>query len=104
MPDESIAHENHHRARAQREEGLRARLRERGKTTGQTPFGLLGLANLDTRHKHQSESVWCEGHHVRNPVAIRGHTDTQSMVLQRMQLSLTTKVSSALQTPLSAQL
>src|SRR5437588_2725342 len=50
MPDESIAHENHHRARAQREEGLRARLRERAKTTGQTPFGLLGLANLDTRH------------------------------------------------------
>jgi hypothetical protein len=72
MPDESIAHENHHRARAQREEGLRARLRERGKTTGQTPFGLLGLANLDTRHKHQSESVWCEAHHVRNPIAIRG--------------------------------
>jgi hypothetical protein len=72
MPDESIAHENHHRARAQREEGLRARLRERGKTMGQTPFGLLGLANLDTRHKHQSESVWCEAHHVRNPVAIWG--------------------------------
>jgi hypothetical protein len=62
MPDESIAHENHHRARAQREEGLRARLRERGKTTGQTPFGLLGLANLDTRHKHQSESVWRANH------------------------------------------
>src|SRR5262249_18378501 len=33
-----------------------------------------------------------------------GHTATQSMVLQRMQLSLTTKVNSALQTPLSAQL
>src|SRR5262249_36365062 len=29
-----------------------------------------------------------------------GHTATQSMVLQRMQLSLTTKVNSALQTPL----
>src|SRR5215472_7369162 len=32
MLDESIAQEKHHRARAQREEGLRARLRERGKT------------------------------------------------------------------------
>jgi hypothetical protein len=54
-------------ARAQREEGLRVRLRERGKTTGQTPFGLLGLANLDTRHKHQSESVWCEAGQVTLP-------------------------------------
>ena len=33
---------------------------------GQTPFGLLGLADLDTRHKHESESEWCQAHHVRN--------------------------------------
>ena len=32
MVDESIADEKHHRARAHRKEGLRARLRERGKT------------------------------------------------------------------------
>jgi len=42
------------------------------KTTDQRRFGLLGLASLDTRHEHQSESVWCEAHHVRNAVAIRG--------------------------------
>ena|SRR5215472_12338327 len=24
---------------------------------------LLGLADLDTRHKHESESVWCQAHH-----------------------------------------
>jgi hypothetical protein len=33
---------------------------------GQTPCGLLGLADLDTRHKHESESEWCQAHHVRN--------------------------------------
>src|SRR5215469_557813 len=36
---------------------------------GQTPYGLLGLADLDTRHKHESESEWCQAHHVRNPIA-----------------------------------
>jgi hypothetical protein len=29
-------------------------------------FGLRGLADLDTRHKHESESEWCQAHHVRN--------------------------------------
>jgi hypothetical protein len=43
------------------------------------PYGLLGLANLDTRHKHESESVRCEAHHVRNPIAIQGPTLTISM-------------------------
>ena len=37
------------------------------RTSGQTPFELLGLADLDTRHKHESESEWCQAHHVRNP-------------------------------------
>jgi hypothetical protein len=31
---------------------------------GQTPFELLGLTDLDTRHKHESESEWCQAHHV----------------------------------------
>jgi hypothetical protein len=34
---------------------------------GQTRKALLGLADLDTRHKHESESVGCEAHHLRNP-------------------------------------
>jgi len=35
----------------------------------QTRYGLLGLADLDTRHKHESESEWCQAHHVPNPIA-----------------------------------
>jgi hypothetical protein len=35
-----------------------------------------GLANLDTYHKHESESVWCQAHHVRNPDAAQGKLTT----------------------------
>jgi hypothetical protein len=38
---------------------------------GQTPFELLGLADLETRHKHESESERCQARHFRNPIAIQ---------------------------------
>src|SRR5262249_31366282 len=48
MLDESIREEKHHRARAQRKEGLRARLRERGRTAVELgePCGCGGAMSL----------------------------------------------------------
>jgi hypothetical protein len=42
-----------------------------GLARARRPSGLLGLTDLDTRHKRESESenIWCQAHHVRNPTA-----------------------------------